>query len=178
MNTITHRMSGGGAAEGQKFDGMYSHSQALHEQYFGENLPADIWQPNAEHFSDIDFERINRRTNWIAPKPDWARNKAVWLGIGIFTVVGLFIQAQGSTVVALLAGLGVFTLLIYGLMSIDLSSERWEKRSGGTDGGCGTTYMDGSSDGGHHGSNGGHGDGGSGCSASGCSSGCSGCTGG
>lgn len=178
---IHHNPTKGGASEGQKFDGMYSHSQALYTHYFGTLPPTDIWQDNQRRFSDIDFERVNRRTNWIIRKPDWVRAKPMLTALFLLVVTGLFIQAAGSSLVALVVGGSAVTLLIYSLAS-EFTAYRKRPDADGGDG----VFIDStdSGDGHSHGhGDGGHGDssdsgGDSGCSASGCSSGCGGGCGG
>lgn len=190
---LHHNPTKGGAAEGQKFDGMYTASQTLYERYFGETPPADIWHPNAERFADIDFQRVNCRTNWIIPKPGWiqpartsseTRDRPVKLISLLLGLVALcFVQANGDSVfLILLLGGGLFTWLIITIANADWSSTSQRDRR---DDGGGTPLFMGDTNNSHdgHGHGGdGHsndaGDGGSGCSASGCSSGCSGCGGG
>ena len=183
---IHHNPTRGGASEGQKFDGMYSNSQALYRQYFGEMPPADIWPSNQQRFSDIDFQRVNRRTNWVIPKPVRAQT------VGLFTLAGalgaalLFLQSTTSMLFWSLTGFALFFVLLRRLANANTGPNQNPRQTGDTSGGDGGTFFFGTDDNHHNGpghdaSNGGHGDGGggdSGCSASGCSSGCSGCGGG
>ncbi|WP_375445357.1 glycine-rich domain-containing protein [uncultured Fibrella sp.] len=171
---IHHNPTKGGASEGQKFNGMYSHSQALYSHYFGTPPPADIWQDNQQRFSDIDFKRVNRRMNWIIRKPAWVRAKTIPLGLCLLVITGLFIQAVGSSLLALVIGGSVVALLIYSLAS-EFTSYRKGSDADGGDG----VFIDSTDlgDGHSHGhGDGGHGDSGgdSGCSASGCGGGCGG----
>lgn len=180
---LHHNPTKGGAAEGQKFDGMYTDSQTLYERYFGEKPPANIWPPNAKRFSDIDFQRVNRRTHWVISKPGWAQHPVRLASLLLGVIALLFVQANGGSVfLLLLVGGGLFTWLIVTIANADWSSDAQHARRGNDGGGAffiGDT--DGSHDGHGHGGDGHSGDasdGGSGCSASGCSSGCSGCGGG
>ncbi|RYF77875.1 MAG: hypothetical protein EOO39_02885 [Cytophagaceae bacterium] len=173
---IHHNPTKGGASEGQKFDGMYSHSQALYSHYFGTPPPADIWHDNQQRFSDIDFERVNRRTNWIIRKPNWVRAKPLFLGFVAAAVAGLFLQASGGALMAFLVGFSLIGLWIYSVWTDFSASNRPRNDNDSSSSGCSSV----DSGDGHHGSHAGDGDSGdSGCSASGCSSGCgSGCGGG
>ncbi|MBO0951104.1 glycine-rich domain-containing protein [Fibrella forsythiae] len=164
---INHNPTKGGASEGQKFDGMYSHSQLLYAHYFGTPPPADIWHNNQQRFSDIDFERVNRRTNWIVRKPNWIRAEPLLLGLIVAAVSGLFLQASGGALLAFLVGFFLIGLWIYSVW-IDFSASN-RPGNGSDSSGCSSA----DSGDGHHGSHAGDSDssGDSGCSASGCSSG-------
>jgi hypothetical protein len=160
---LHHNPTKGGTAEGQKFDGMYSDTARLYQHYFGETPPPDIWPANAQRFSDIDFERVNRRTHWVLPKIRFSGTSAFGIGILLSAVVLLFVQANFSSGLTALAIVGVL-LVIFIVSAINANSDTDEKsrrQDGGGGVGCGG---DASSDGGDAGG----GD-------SGCSSGCSGC---
>ncbi len=175
---IHHNPTKGGASEGQKFNGMYSHSHDLYQHYFGEKPPAAIWHDNQQRFSDIDFERVNRRTNWIIRKPQWTKPGTLLTGLALMGIAALFFQARGGLIFLIF---GAVALLFVALVKF---AKRNESANHQTD----TSSSDSilfmglyNSDDNHDG----HGDGDasdsggdSGCSSSGCSSGCSGCGGG
>lgn len=183
---LHHNPTKGGAEEGKKFNGMYSDSQTLYKQYFGETPPTDIWHGNEQRFSDIDFQRVNQRTNWIIPKPTSAK----WLGMttitGAFGAAALFLQANGAVLFWLLAGFSFLFVILIKFAANNSGPNRNKPQNGSSDDGGGVFFSD-SGDGHHthHGgdghSDGGHGDAGggdSGCSSSGCSGCGGGCGGG
>ncbi|MBO0933129.1 glycine-rich domain-containing protein [Fibrella aquatilis] len=174
---LHHNPTKGGAREGQKFDGMYSDSQALYQLYFGEKPPADIWPTNQQRFSDIDFGRINRRTNWVVAKPAPAQTVGAVVLLGALSAAGIFLQASSSLLFWLLTGFALFFVVIVNLANANDGPNR-PRRQGDTSGGDGGFVLFGSDDGHHSGDSGDGGHGDAGCSASGCGSGCSGCGGG
>ncbi|MEZ0483833.1 glycine-rich domain-containing protein [Fibrella aquatica] len=171
---IHHNPTQGGVSEGEKFDGMYSHTHDLYEHYFGATPPADIWPENEQRFTDIDFERVNRRTNWVMRKPTWVAPKMIAAGAAMLLVAGLFLQSNNSLLLMLLAGLTVVIITVTNL-SASSNDKRRDNNSGGDGGGCGGVTDTGD---GHHGGDSDGGGGDSGCSAGGCSSGCGGGCGG
>ncbi|QTE44941.1 MULTISPECIES: glycine-rich domain-containing protein [Mucilaginibacter] len=170
---LHHNPTKGGTDEANKYDEFYIDTSYLYYQFFGELLPADIWPDNAKRFTDIDFERVNKRRNWIIRKP---RSNKV-LSISLFWTFAIFIMAlKGGNgdllILSLLAFLVVLLIAVF----------KWERGGGDYSGdnnssGCGTTganVNDGCNSGHHgHSEHGCH----SGCSGhSGCGSGCSGCS--
>jgi hypothetical protein len=152
VREIHHNPTKGGKDEGEKFDDCYTHTLKLYKEKFGSDPPGDIWPQNDERFSDIDFERVNRKKFWIIPKP--AANSRVFLWP---LVVMLFIM-QACT-----DGDGIFGgVVVIWFSLVAIAAYNQKKGGGGSSGsGCG----------------GGSCGGDSGCS-SGCGSGCSGCGGG
>lgn len=173
---IHHNPTKGGTQEAQKFDHYYTNSHQLYTDTFGQAPPADIWHGNQVRFSDIDFQRVNRRRYWLVPKPTPV-SKRQWFGGGMAALSVTSLQAVGlHWIVALFSALIVF-LIVYGLTFYTDSQHKRTNSSG--DSGCSTSgCSDNSGHGdGHHGGDAGDGGGDSGCS--GCSSsGCSGCGGG
>jgi hypothetical protein len=56
-------------AENNKYSKFYDSTKTLYELKFGQEQPQDIWPSNKERFSDADFQRVNRKRNWVIPKP-------------------------------------------------------------------------------------------------------------
>jgi hypothetical protein len=152
-----HNPTKGGVAEAQKFDGYYTSLQTLYEQYFGTRPPADIWQPNDERFSDINFQRVNLRKYWLVKRPS-VKQWQVMTVCTLVVIAGVSIQATGS-LLPMYVVIGMCVFFIYRAIKSKGSSNNSDG-SGGS--GC---SADSSSGHGHHGGD------------SGCSSGCSGCSG-
>jgi hypothetical protein len=169
---LHHNPTKGGGAEGKKFDEMYSETARLYQHVFGEAPPPDIWPSNAQRFGDIDFERVNRRTHWVLPKPALLSNRMSWISLLLVAMAFLFVQATGSVVVVLsMAGAALMFLLIN---AITAASESDSRKRPSEDDGSAFVGDTGTSHGGGHS----HGDGGDASGGdSGCSSGCSGCSG-
>ena len=72
---IHHGPTKGGKTEKDKFDDWYSRTKELYQQTFEQTPPADIWPANEDRFSDVHFQRINIRTHWIIPKPNFLHKK-------------------------------------------------------------------------------------------------------
>jgi hypothetical protein len=66
---IHHGPTKGGSAEKNKFEDWYIKTLELYHQTFGELPPDTIWPASNARFSDIHFNRINVRKNWIISKP-------------------------------------------------------------------------------------------------------------
>jgi hypothetical protein len=64
-----HNPTKGGEAENNKYSKFYDSTKTLYELKFGQEQPQDIWPSNKERFSDADFQRVNRKRNWVIPKP-------------------------------------------------------------------------------------------------------------
>lgn len=169
---IHHNPTKGGEAEQQKFDTLYTGLHEIYLEKFGTAPPADIWHDNQKRFSDINFQRINRKDNWIVPK----LNVHTLITVAIAVAISGFSISTGSTSVIFI---GIFIALL--ILSRALTANGKSKRDGnqhladsGTafwsadisswwDSGCSSHHSD------------------SGCSShgdSGCRSGCSGCGGG
>jgi hypothetical protein len=170
---IHHNPTLGGPDEAIKYDDFYTDTNYLYHQFFDELPPADIWPENTTRFIDVDFERVNKRCNWIIRKP--RTNKV--LSISLFwTFAILVIALNGGD-----GGLFILCLLAF-LVVLLIAVFKWERGESGYSGdsnssGCGATGVnvnDGCNSGNHgHSGHGCH----SGCSShSECGSGCSGCS--
>lgn len=65
---LHHNPTQGGASERNKFSDFYNYTLELYRSTFDSDPPVDIWPPETERFSDIDFVRVNKRTNWVLKK--------------------------------------------------------------------------------------------------------------
>lgn len=72
---IHHGPTRGGGKEQEKFTNWYEKTVELYTDTFREAPPSDIWPPSDVRFSDIIFERVNKRKNWIIKKPLLWRKK-------------------------------------------------------------------------------------------------------
>ncbi|UOE48638.1 hypothetical protein MTO98_29985 [Mucilaginibacter sp. SMC90] len=170
---LHHNPTKGGADEAIKYDEFYTDTNYLYHQFFDELPPADIWPENTKRFTDIDFERVNKRRNWIISKP--RTNKVLSL-----LLFGTFVPL----IIALKGGDGaLFSLCLLAFFVVLLITVfKWESGEstysvGDDSNGCGATdfNVNDGNDSGHH-SHSGHGchsGGDSGCSSHG---GCSGCS--
>jgi len=184
---LQHNPTKGGPQEAQKYTDYYGHTLALYQEKFGTPPPADIWPEGQQRFSDIDFVRINKRTNWVVPKPGRSSYKLyITIVLVLVCVVHFMVPAdwqQFTFTTALFLVLGL-------VMAAAVEKSGPDTEGSGGDGYAGEGYTGidtGNSDyfhsghhhwhghGGHDGHSG-HSHGGdsgcSGCSASGCS-GCS-----
>jgi hypothetical protein len=66
---VHHGPTKGGMDERSKFTDWYSKTLELYKTTFGHGPPEDIWPAPDKRFSDIHFERINKRKHWIIKKP-------------------------------------------------------------------------------------------------------------
>lgn len=66
---IHHGPTRGGNSEQDKFTNWYEKTLDLYRKTFGTEPPADIWPPTSIRFTDVVFERVNKRKNWIIQKP-------------------------------------------------------------------------------------------------------------
>jgi hypothetical protein len=66
---IHHGPTKGGASEGEKFFDWYEKTKELYRSTFGIEANTDLWPNGDDRFSDIHFQRINIRQNWIIHKP-------------------------------------------------------------------------------------------------------------
>jgi len=177
--SLHHGPTKGGGKEGKRFDGMYTRTKEAYSKLFREEPPEDIWPTNDVRFSDIDFQRVNKRTHFIIPKPSALWGKLVG-AMAAIALVMLNVQAMGLSTNAWLV-IGLIALVI---ILIIIFRRRNGGGRGGGGGGCGgdTSWIPFVSSGCSSSSSSSHsssGCGSSGCSSSGCSSscggGCSGC---
>jgi uncharacterized protein (TIGR04222 family) len=70
---LHHAPTKGGAAEQEKFIGLYEQTLASYRQAFGAEPPTDIWPPASQRFGeDLRHVSVNTARNWIIPKPRWS----------------------------------------------------------------------------------------------------------
>ncbi|WP_208644986.1 glycine-rich domain-containing protein [Mucilaginibacter kameinonensis] len=177
---IHHNPTKGGDSEAVKYDACYTDTNKLYTEVFQQYPPPDIWPENNARFSDIDFQRVNKRRNWVIRKP---RANKIWPVLLIFTFgFGVIAMKSGDGGMFVLCFLAFFIVLLV----VVFKRESWNKNDAGETSGCNTGGFGayGDLDTGHHGHSGhgchsgcnnhsgcgGH-SGCSGCSSSGCSSG-------
>ena len=69
---LHHEPTRGGATERVKFHDWYGRTLESYRRLFDAEPPLDIWPSARQRFGDdIQFVRVNRRRNWIIPKPDF-----------------------------------------------------------------------------------------------------------
>ena len=66
---IHHGPTKGGEIEKNKFTNWYKVTKELYAETFNEKPPNDIWPTSKIRFSEIEFERVNLKRNWIIKKP-------------------------------------------------------------------------------------------------------------
>ncbi len=66
---IHHRPTKGGDNEKSKFTNWYEKTKELYFETFKTKTPKDIWPTSKIRFSEIEFERVNIKRNWIIKKP-------------------------------------------------------------------------------------------------------------
>lgn len=115
---LHHNPTKGGADEAIKYDGFYTDTNYLYHEFFDELPPADIWPDNTKRFSEIDFERINKRRNWIIRRP--SINKI--LKISLFWTFGALIVSLKSGD----GGLFALCLLAFSIVIL-IAVFKWEK---------------------------------------------------
>lgn len=162
---IHHHPTKGGESEAQKFNGFYTTTHDLYKEKFGSPPPPDIWHDHHTRFTDIQFQRVNRKRYWLVQKPGFLKPR--FLAIAGCLLTALFsVQAIRWDLPNVLF---VGFLLLVGVIAYTNRNKRNSESAGCTMTSCGA---DGDSGSGHHGDSG-CSSGCSGCSASGCS-GCSG----
>lgn len=66
---IHHAPTKGGDNEKAKFTNWYEKTKELYLEVFKTETPKDIWPTNEIRFSEINFQRVNLKRNWIIKKP-------------------------------------------------------------------------------------------------------------
>jgi len=161
---IQHNPTKGGQQEATKYLDFYEQTLTLYHSKFGTLPPEDIWPNSGKRFSDIDFVRVNKRTNWVLPKPE---SNHKWFAIKLLLVFVLTMYCFKEAAAAwkpFAITVGIFVMV--GMLFFQFNQEPAERRRRDADSGGGCAGGCSDSDGHGHG----HGD-------SGCSSGCSGCSG-
>jgi hypothetical protein len=157
---IHHNPTKGGQFEADKYDNYYSLSKSIYTAKFGNSPPNDIWQDNQTRFSDIDFQRINRRNYWIIKKPVLSTNFFFPI---IFFIPLLFIQASRGNIFLILFAAIIGIIAFISIVKARRGKGSEDSGSGTT--GCSASGCSTSTDDHHHSNN----DSDSGSSDSGCS---------
>lgn len=66
---IHHGPTKGGDNEKNKFVNWYEKTKEFYLEHFKIEVPEDIWPVSKIRFSEIAFERVNTKRNWIIKKP-------------------------------------------------------------------------------------------------------------
>ncbi len=66
---IHHGPTKGGEIEKTKYTNWYEKTKELYFETFRTETPKDIWPTSEIRFSEIEFERVNVKRNWIIKKP-------------------------------------------------------------------------------------------------------------
>jgi len=66
---IHHGPTKGGISESQKYTDWYEKTKQLYKSIFGYETPKKIWPSSEIRFSEINFQRVNLKRNWIIKKP-------------------------------------------------------------------------------------------------------------
>ncbi|NQV99720.1 MAG: hypothetical protein HQ483_08485 [Rhodospirillales bacterium] len=69
---LHHTPTNGGPSESEKFENWYDRTKQVYRSVFGEEAPTDIWpKPSVRFGTDLYFQRLNVKRNWIFSKPTW-----------------------------------------------------------------------------------------------------------
>lgn len=66
---IHHGPTRGGEMENAKYTNWYEKTKELYLATFRTEAPKDMWPNSKIRFSEIEFERVNIKRNWIIKKP-------------------------------------------------------------------------------------------------------------
>lgn len=66
---IHHGPTKGGKEEGLKYNDHYEKTLRFYKNIFERDVPDDIWPSTEIRFSNIHFQRLNLRENWVIKKP-------------------------------------------------------------------------------------------------------------
>ena len=83
-----HGPSRGGQKEHCKFDDWYRRTLESYQAFFGEMPPEDIW-PSPKKRARHHFQRIDRMTHWVIPKPKWNPTSAAALSSLLLGLVAI-----------------------------------------------------------------------------------------
>ncbi len=87
---LHHGPTKGGPAEHRKHCDWYEKTLASYRRLLGENPPPEIWPATKARFRRAaDYVRINRRENWVIPRPRWWPEARSFSGLLCF--VGLLV---------------------------------------------------------------------------------------
>lgn len=137
---IHHNPTEGGKTEELKFKNYYDQTIILYMAKFDESPPISVWQNNSERFKNRTIN-IDRKKNWIIPKPIFTNLKPNIKLFGILTVFSLFFYGctqSGITTFSILFSVGIFGIIIYAI-SNGTSNKQNNYNSDSTSSGCGTS---------------------------------------
>lgn len=123
---LHHGPTRGGKSEGVKFDNMYTGTILAYTEFFNEQAPLDIWPPNEERFSDIDFQRVNMRRHWVIPKPSMLTQQMLAMIAICFTAM-FCIQAVNVDILFAV----VVSVVVIGVIVFFVLMNRAKKKVGG-----------------------------------------------
>ncbi|MEM8813036.1 MAG: hypothetical protein AAGF59_10500 [Pseudomonadota bacterium] len=141
---LHHGPTRGGKSENIRFFDQYARTLDAYQRIFGEEAPADIWPEPEQRFTGR-FERVDRASHWVVPKPPLAipgpmTSGALALFVGLFGFSGWAFAEE--------AGLFGFDLreffwpilffVVVGVVVFSLSDRRNRDRGGCGSGGCGS----------------------------------------
>ncbi len=66
---IHHGPTKGGSTEKEKFTNWYEKTKTFYLETFKIEAPKDIWPSSEIRFSEIEFQRVNIKRNWVIKKP-------------------------------------------------------------------------------------------------------------
>ncbi|MEM0543536.1 hypothetical protein WFZ85_13005 [Flavobacterium sp. j3] len=66
---IHHNPTKGGDNEKSKFNNWYEKTKTFYQEVFKLEAPNDIWPTSEIRFSEVEFQRVNVKRNWIIKKP-------------------------------------------------------------------------------------------------------------
>jgi len=165
---LHHNPTEGGQTEDEKFKGLYADTLTLYKAHFSTEAPVAIWPVINKSPKRIAVE-IDKRKNWIIPKPDFGihKQKNAFSLVAIILLMTLLGCSSGSILLV------VFFVAVVAL--IIFVRKRNKQAQGGGGSGCSASGCGGGTHHGDSGDDGGSAGGGdSGCSSSGCSGGCGG----
>jgi uncharacterized protein (TIGR04222 family) len=86
-HALHHHPSKGGPTEKSRFDDWYAQTLASYKEIFEEAPPGDIWPaPEVRRQQTHDFIRVDRKRNWIIPKPCLRISRKFLAQLGLPTI--------------------------------------------------------------------------------------------
>ena len=70
---VHHGPTQGGQGENKKFTDWYEKTKSLYKSNFDYEAPNDIWPSGKIRFSEIHFQRVNIKRNWVIKKPSFLK---------------------------------------------------------------------------------------------------------
>jgi len=108
---IHHNPTKGGNSEGKKFDNFYTGTLTLYKEKFGEEAPVTVWPENEKRFSDIHFQRVNMKRNWVFRK--WNLNGKSTTILLLLVSSFFFIQSHSNGVIIEILMAVLFMLFLF-----------------------------------------------------------------